>query len=162
QNDLLVFVDIAWDKQVCLLDSKVKCEAVRDIVRHAVQACAHHPAVFAFSVANELPADIVRWSGARAIARVIDDLITDAKEVDPHCLCTYTNFPPTEFLRPQSPDFICFNVYLHNQQPFESYLARLQLMADSKPLMLGELGIDSIREGEDRKCEMLSWQIESA
>src|SRR5262249_27095151 len=51
---------------------------------------------------------------------------------------------------------------LHNQQPFESYLARLQLMADSKPLMLGELGIDSIREGEDRKCEMLSWQIESA
>src|SRR5204863_4298449 len=28
-----------------------------------------------------------------------------------------------------------------------------------KPLLLGEFGIDSGREGEGRKCEMLEWQI---
>ena len=36
------------------------------------------------------------------------------------------------------------------------------MMADSQPLVLGEFGIDSVREGEARKCEMLSWQIEAA
>ena len=36
------------------------------------------------------------------------------------------------------------------------------MIADSKPLMLGEFGIDSIREGEETKCEVLSWQIELA
>ena len=70
------------------------------------------------------------------------------KRADPECLCTFTNYPSTEFLRPQSVDFLCFNVYLHQQQPFESYLARLQMLADGKPLLLGECGVDSLREGE--------------
>jgi GT2 family glycosyltransferase len=48
---------------------------------------------------------------------------------------------------------------LHNEQPFKNYLARLQLLAESKPLLLGEFGIDSLREGEPRKCELLEWQI---
>src|SRR6185295_14451427 len=43
-----------------------------------------------------------------------------------------------------------------------NYHARLQMMAESKPLVLGEFGIDSLREGEAAKCEMLSWQIELA
>ena len=96
------------------------------------------------------------------MADFIDELVAEAKEIDPDCLCTFTNFPPTEFLRPQSVDFVCFNVYLHEQQPFKSYLARLQMIADSKPLVLGEFGIDSLREGEPLKCEILSWQIETA
>ena len=118
-------------------------------MRRAVVACARHPAVFAFSVANEIPPDIVRWSGAQAVADFIDDLVLEAKRADPECLCTFTNFPPTEFLRPQSLDFLCFNVYLHQRQPFENYLARLQMLAEAKPLLLGEFGIDSLREGED-------------
>ena len=96
------------------------------------------------------------------MANFIDELIAEAKRLDPECLCTYANFPPTEFLRPQSVDFVSFNVYLHQEQAFRNYLARLQMLADSKPLLLGEIGIDSLREGEDRKCRMLEWQIESA
>src|SRR5262249_4115292 len=46
--------------------------------------------------------------------------------------------------------------------PFEGYLARLQTLSGAKPLVLGEFGMDSIREGEARKCEFLGWQIESA
>jgi len=82
--------------------------------------------------------------------------------VDPDCLCTYSNFPPTEFLQPSAVDFVTFNVYLHQEPAFKNYLARLQMMADGKPLLLGETGIDSLREGEARKCEMLSWQIEDS
>jgi len=162
QHELLLLIDIPWNKQLCFLDSAKERDAARDDVRRAVRACAHHPAVFAFSVANEIPPDIVRWSGAAKVADFIDDLVLEAKGVDPDCLYTFTNYPPTEFLRPQTLDFACFNVYLHQPQAFKNYLARLQMMADAKPLVLGEFGIDSLREGEAAKCEMLRWQIELA
>ena len=162
EHGLRVLVDIPWNKHVCFLDDPGQMDAAREAVRRAVSACARHPAVFAFSVANEIPADVVRWSGEVAVARFIDSLVDEAKRIDPECLCTYTNFPPTEFLRPQGLDFECFNVYLHNDRSFGNYLSRLQMMADARPLVLGELGVDSVREGEERKCRMLEWQIEGA
>ncbi|MCL4789987.1 MAG: glycosyltransferase [Verrucomicrobia bacterium] len=162
KHGLVLMVDIPWDKHLCFLDSAEQRAAAREAVRQAVSACAGHPAVFAFSLANEIPPDIVRWSGERAVAEFIDELASEARQIDPECLYTFTNYPPTEFLRPQSLDFTCFNVYLHQPQPFKNYLARLQMMADAKPLVLGEFGMDSLREGERRKSETLKWQIELA
>lgn len=161
ERRLKVLVDVPWNRHLCF-DSESRRVEARDAVRRAVEECAGHPAVFAFSVANEIPADIVRWAGARAVSEFVDDLVGQAKQSDPACVCTFTNFPPTEFLQPQRPDFACFNVYLHQERPFQNYLARLQMMAESKPLVLGEFGIDSLREGEARKCETLAWQIEDA
>jgi O-antigen biosynthesis protein len=162
ERKLKVLIDIPWNKHLCFLDSAEHRAKAHEAVRRAVFACARHPAVFAFSVANEIPPDVVRWSGARAIADFIDGLIHEAKRVDQECLCTFTNYPPTEFLRPASVDFVCFNVYLHQPQPFTSYLARLQMLAESKPLLLGEFGMDSLREGEVRQSETLRWQIQCA
>lgn len=161
-QNLKVLIDIPWNRHLCFLDSAEYRAQARQAVRRAVLSCARHPAVFAFSIANEIPSDIVRWSGAKAVANFIDELISEAKRADPDCLCTFTNYPPTEFLCPRSTDFVCFNLYLHDRQPFRNYLARLQMLADSKPLVLGEFGIDSLREGEARKCEILQWQIEDA
>src|SRR5262249_21226876 len=45
---------------------------------------------------------------------------------------------------------------------FEAYLARLQTLADCKPLVLSELGMDSVRESETRKSDLLHAEIESA
>ncbi len=157
-----VWVDIPWDKHVCFLETTETRTRALVTVRRAVTVCAGHPAIFAFSVANEIPPDVVRWSGARAVASFIDELVAEAKAADPGCLCTFTNYPPTEFLRPQSLDFLCFNVYLHHRQPFRNYLARLQMIAGDRPLVLGEFGLDTIREGEPAQAEMLPWQIESA
>lgn len=159
EHGLKLLIDVPWSKHSCFLDSESSRDETRAAVRRAARLCAGHPAVFALSVVNEIPPDIVRWSGARAVADFIDELINEVKAVDPECLCTFTSFPPTEFLRPQNPDFLCFNVYLHQRRPFENYLARLQMIADDKPLVLGEFGIDSIREGEAQKCEILAWQI---
>ena len=161
EHRLKVLVDVPWNKHLCFDSEKRRGEA-RETVRRVVDAGAAHPAVFGYSVANEIPPDIVRWAGPRAVAEFIDELIGEAKEADPECLCTFTNFPSTEFLRPQNPDFVCFNVYLHQERPFHDYLARLQMLADSKPLVLGEFGMDSLREGEARKSETLSWQIQEA
>jgi glycosyltransferase involved in cell wall biosynthesis len=162
QHQLKLLIDIPWGKHLCFLDSPVFRDEARQAVRSAVLSCARHPALFAYSLVNEIPPDVVRWSGAVAVADFLDELANVAKDVDPECLCTFGNFPPTEFLRPQAMDFLCFNVYLHQQRPFENYLARLQMIADSKPLILGEIGMDSLRQGEDQQAEALDWQIESA
>jgi len=162
EHELKVLIGIPWNQHLCFLDSPAQRKEARDAVRRAVSTCARHPAVFAFSVANEIPPDIVRWSGARAVADFIDDLVHEAKRADPGCLCTFTNYPPTEFLHPQSLDFACFNIYLHQPEPLANYLARLQMQVEGKPLLLGEFGLDSLREGEARQSELLELQIESA
>ncbi len=162
EHELKLLVDVPWQKHLCFLESEKSKAEARDSVRAAVQACQGHPAVFAYSVVNEIPAEIVRWSGVRRVTDFIEELVDVAKSADPDCLSTFTSYPPTEFLRPQNIDFVCFNVYLHSRKSFENYLARLQTLSDAKPLVLGEFGIDSLREGEALKCEVLTWQIVSA
>ncbi|HNR71665.1 MAG TPA: glycosyltransferase [Verrucomicrobiota bacterium] len=161
-HELKVLVDIPWNQHLCFLDSAARRAEAMDAVRRAVSGCARHPAVFAFSVASELAPDIVRWSGPRAVSAFLERLMREAKRIDPDCLCTFTSYPPTEALRPAAADFVCFNLYLHREKPFRDYLARLQIHADAKPLLLGEFGIDALREGEARQAEILAWQIESA
>ena len=69
EHKLKVLVDIPWQRKLCFLDSAQYRAEACDAVRRAVYACGRHPAVFAFSVANEIPPDIVRWSGARPSRR---------------------------------------------------------------------------------------------
>jgi len=162
EHDLKVLVDIPWAKHLCFLDTAVSQNEARRIVREAVTACKDHPAILAFSVVNEITAEIVRWSGVARVQAFINGLIDEARGIDPQCLFTFTSFPPTEFLQVDNADFVCFNVYLHDPKAFSGYLARLQTLADSKPLVLGEFGMDSLREGEAHKSEFLAWQIELA
>jgi hypothetical protein len=162
EHSLKIMIDVPWPKHLCFLESFAVQQEARQSVRQAVTDCKGHPAVFAYSVVNEVPAEIVRWSGASEITRFIDELVGEAKTIDPNCLCTFASFPPTEFLFPAKIDFLCYNVYLHQPNAFEAYLARLQMLADNKPLLLGEFGIDSIRESEEKKCELLRNQIQLA
>lgn len=159
---LKVLIDIPWSKHLCFLDSTDTQKQARAAVRQAAEHCKGHPALFGFSVVNEIGADIVRWSGVERVEKFIDRLVCDVKTIDPDVLCTFTSFPPSEYLHPSEIDFHCFNVYLHHRPAFEAYLTRLQTLADSKPLVLGEFGMDSIREGEAHKQEFLAWQIEAA
>ena len=60
EHGLKLLIDIPWRKDRVFLDvPKLRNEA-RVAVRDAVALCARHPAVFAFSVVNEIPSDIVR------------------------------------------------------------------------------------------------------
>ncbi|MDP9292556.1 MAG: glycosyltransferase, partial [Verrucomicrobiota bacterium] len=67
----------------------------------------------------------------------------------------------TEFLLPQNVDFYTFNVYLHRRQDFERYLARLQNLAEDKPLVFGEFGMDTFRHTETEQAEMLGWHVDA-
>src|SRR6266850_290521 len=161
EHELKILVDIPWEKNRCFLDSEKTKQAAREVVRRVVHEGAGHAAIFAYSIVNEIASDIVRWSGARAVENFLDELIAVAKEADPGCLCTFSNYPPTEFLHPRTIDFLSFNVYLHQRKVYENYLYRLQMLAEKKPLLISEFGIDSLREGEEAKCEILSWQVET-
>jgi O-antigen biosynthesis protein len=161
EHQLRLFIDIPWSKHLCFLDSPSMKARAQEAVRDGVAACRQHPAVFAYSVVNEIPAEIVRWSGVPAVTAFIEELVAIAKETDPACLCTFASYPPTEYLLPQNLDFVCFNLFLHQRPALDRYLARLQMLADTRPLVIGECGIDALREGEARQAEILAWQVES-
>jgi glycosyltransferase involved in cell wall biosynthesis len=155
-----VFVDVPWSKHRCFLESPEDMESGRRAVREAARTCKGHPAILALSVVNEVPADVVRWLGREQVERYIDELVAIAHQEDPEVLATFASFPPTEYLHPSTVDFYTMNVYLHRREKFRSYLQRLQNLADEKPLLLGEYGIDSIRNGESEQAELLGMHLE--
>jgi glycosyltransferase involved in cell wall biosynthesis len=159
---LWVLVGLAWTQHACFLDSPATTESNRELVREGVRSVAGHPAVLAYLVGNEIPPDVVRWCGPEHIRDFLRVLAEDVREIDPDSLVSYANFPSTEYLDVDGIDFVCFNVYLHDEVAFRRYLARLQNLAEDKPLVLTEFGIDSIREGSARQAEILSWQIRAA
>lgn len=157
---LKIFLDVAWPKNLTFIGNDEIEQQARDAVRSAARECGSHPAIFAISVVNEIPADIVRYVGADKVEDFIDELIDIVKEECPDCLATFANFPTTEYLRPRKLDFVCFNVYLHYEDTFRNYLARLQNIAGELPLMLGEYGIDTHREySEDKQAEILAAHV---
>src|SRR5579884_3350784 len=159
---LKLLVGLPWTQHVAFLDSREMQQRIRRAVTDGVRACARHPAVFAYLVGNEIPPDIVRWHGAEPVRRFLKSLVAQVKREHPGALVSYANFPTTEYLTIDFTDFVCFNVYLHEEAAFRSYLARLHNLAPDRPLVLSEFGIDSLREGEDRQSEILSWQLAAA
>jgi len=157
---LKVLVDVPWSKHHCFLDSKVDVREARRAVDQAARESREHPALFALSVANELPPDVVRWLGPSRVEAFVDELVDVAHQADPDALVTFASFPPTEYLRPRSVDFYTMNVYLHRREKLRAYLQRLQNLAEEKPLVLGEYGIDSLRNGDEEQAELLGMHLE--
>ncbi|MBA3881374.1 MAG: glycosyltransferase [Chthoniobacterales bacterium] len=156
-----VLVTLPWAKHVEFLRQQRQRGAVTESVRAAVAEHAGHPAIFGYLVGNEISPTMVRWLGVRRVTEFIEHLICVSREANPDVLYSYASYPPTEFLLPQNVDFLCFNVYLHNQREFERYLLRLQNLAEERPLILGEFGMDTIRHSEEEQAGMLSWHLDS-
>jgi GT2 family glycosyltransferase len=161
RKGLRVMAGIPWEQHITFLDDRSRVRAIEDATRAAVRSCADHPAILCFAVGNEIPASIVRWHGRRRVERFIERLYAIVKEEDPVALVTYVNFPTTEFLQLPFLDFLCFNVYLESQERLEAYLMRLQNLADERPLLMAEIGLDSRRHGAQAQADSLAWQIRS-
>src|SRR5258708_5735171 len=114
QNDLLLLVDVPWFSPQCPINPVTARAAVRD----AVAQCGAHPAVFAFSVVNEITPEAAQKFGVAATVHLIEELIAEARCIQPGCLCPFANYPPADFLQPRNADFACCNVYLHDLPPF--------------------------------------------
>src|SRR5262245_32814377 len=105
-----VFVDVPWPKHLCFLDNRDVQREARRLVHEAARHGRDHSSVFAYSIGNEIPPNIVRWSGARRVERFLRELSDVAKQADPQALCTYASYPSTEYLDLTAFDFATFNV----------------------------------------------------
>lgn len=162
RQGLRVIVGLAWSQHICFLDDRNISEKIREDLRREVRATENHPAILAFAIGNEIPAQIVRWQGKEKIEQFLKQLYEDVKREAPQALVTYVNYPPTDYLDLSFLDFICFNVFLHHEDDFKAYLSKLHNVAGNQPLVLTELGMDSISHGEDGQAEFLDWQLREA
>ena len=154
-------VSIPWAEHIEFLNQRKIRREIEQAIKDAVRTNRGHPAMFGYLIGNEIPSQMVRWLGPQRVTEFLEELIYLAKRENPDTLYSYASFPPTEYLLPQNADFFTFNVYLHNQADFDRYLARLQNLAEDRPLILGEFGMDTIRHREEEQAEILEWHIES-
>ncbi len=156
---LRVMVGVWWPQNVAFLDDKKKTKQIIQEWREAVRKCNQHPAILCYCIGNEISASIVRWYGRHRIEAFIEQMYLAGKAEDPKGLFTYVNFPSTEYLQLPFLDLVCFNVYLETPEKYKSYLARLQNIADERPLVIAELGLDSRTNGEEVQAQSLDWQV---
>jgi len=162
-HGLRVLVTIPWAQHVAFLDSRDTVAQIRGTVRAAADTLAGHPALLGLLVGNEIPPDIVRWHGPERIRAFLASLVAEVKERSPEVLVSYASFPPTEYLDVVDlVDFVAFNVYLHREPEFRRYVSRLQNLASDRPLVLTELGVDSLREGRAQQAELVGWMVRAA
>jgi cellulose synthase/poly-beta-1,6-N-acetylglucosamine synthase-like glycosyltransferase len=158
KHGLRVMVGIPVEVPMALIDESGKPHEIEDWVRKQLRTCAGHPAVFCYTIGNEIAPAVVRWHGRRRVEKFLERLYRLAKQEDPGVLVTYVNFPTTEYLQLPFLDFLCFNVYLETQGALEAYIARLHNLSNDRPLLLAEIGLDSLRNGEEKQAETLNWQ----
>ena len=163
KHGLRVMVGLSAEQYVgFLIDKKKSAPNIQELVRAKVRACAGHPSLLCYALGNEIPAPIARWLGRRQVERYLAQLYRVVKAEDPDGLVTYVNYPTTEYLQLPFLDFVCFNVYLESQERFEAYLARLHILAGDRPLIMSEVGLDSLRNGRFNQARVLDWQVRSS
>jgi GT2 family glycosyltransferase len=162
QHGLRVLIGLPWEQHVTFLAERGRARDIERRVRAGARACASHPAVLGYAVGNEIPSLMVRWYGHRRVQQYIERLYWAAKAEDPEGLVTYVNYPSTEYLELPFLDFVAFNVYLESQDRLRAYLARLQNITGDRPLVMAEVGLDSLRHGLIQQARVLEWQAQTA
>ncbi|HJT35289.1 MAG TPA: glycosyltransferase [Pirellulales bacterium] len=162
ERGISVLVDVPWAKHLCFLEEGEAGREARRAVQLAATRGRSYASVLAYSIGNEIPPDVIRWHGSRRVARLLAELRDVAKQADPQGLVTYASYPPTEYLDLSWVDFATFNVYLHDTVAFRRYLFRLQNLVGGKPLVLGEIGMDTLRHGDEGQAEFLAGHLREA
>ncbi|WP_217914441.1 glycosyltransferase [Miltoncostaea marina] len=159
RHGLRVMVGLSAEQYVGYLADPRGAPDVERMVRERVRSVAGHPALLCYALGNEIPAQLARWLGRRRIERHLEVLYRAVKEEDPAGIVTYVNYPTTEYLQLPFLDAVSFNVYLESRERLTAYIARLQNIAGDRPLLMSELGLDAMRNGEWRQAEVLDWQL---
>src|SRR5438105_3357632 len=162
RHGLHVMVGLSAEQYLGFLIDRRQAPDVAALIRAKVRACAGHPALLCYGLGNEIPAPMARWLGRRKVEHYLERMYRVVKDEDPDGLVTYVNYPTTEYLRLPFLDLLCFNVYLESPERLDAYLARLQNLAGDRPLVMSELGLDSLRNGEDVQARSLDWQVRTA
>jgi len=158
-HGLKVIIGLCWEQHIVDFVEQSRARKIFASVSEQVRQCNNHSAILAFTLGNEIPSSVVRWLGAKRVEKFLHRLFQLVKTLAPDSLITYVNFPPTEYLVLPFVDFVSFNVYLETQQQLQSYLNRLHNLAAEKPVLMAEIGLDSLRNGTRLQSEVLDWQL---
>ena len=159
RHGLHVMVGLSAEQYVGYLVDRKGAPNIGREVRRKVREVAGHPALLCYALGNEIQAPMVRWLGRRKVERYLEDLYGCVKDEDPDGIVTYVNYPSTEYLELPFLDVLAFNVYLEQEERLEAYLARLHSLAGDRPLLMSELGLDALRNGELTQAVVLDWQL---
>jgi GT2 family glycosyltransferase len=159
RHGLYVMVGLSAEQYVGYLIDKKDAPDIEGLVRAKVRTCAGHPALLCYAIGNEIAAPVARWLGRRRVERYLEGLYRAIKAEDPAGLVTYVNYPTTEYLQLPFLDLVCFNVYLESPGTLDDYLARLQNIAGDRPVVMSEIGLDGMRNGELAQAVTLDWQV---
>jgi hypothetical protein len=158
---LRVITGIPWAQHISFLDSSHKRKEIRCTIVQSVRANRDIPPRWRIWWVMRFPRNCALvWCQARS--RFLRELVDAAKTADPDVLVSYANFPSTEYLETDFTDFLAFNVYLHREEDFRRYLFHLLNLAGDRPLVLTEIGMDSIREGVQSQAKFLSQQLSAS
>ncbi len=161
-SGLRVLVGLGAERYVGYLNDARGARRVEETIHRNTAFCGGHPAVLCYAVGNEIPAPIVRWFGRRRMQRLLARLVDVVRRDDPAALVTYANYPSTEYLQLPFLDLFAFNVYLEDAEDLGAYTARLQNIAGDRPLVMTELGLDSVRHGADVQAASVAKQVRTA
>ena len=162
RHGLRVMVGLSAEQYIGYVIDKRRDVDVEQVLRERVRRCADHPALLCYALGNEIPAHVARWYGHRRVERYLERLYRVVKEEDPSGLVTYVNYPTTEYLELPFLDLLCYNVYLESQRDLDAYLPRLHNIAGDRPLIMSEIGLDALRNGEQTQARSVEWQIRTA
>lgn len=154
ERGLHVLVGLPWEQHVAFPDARDLRQRLRRAVRDT-----RHPAVMAYAIGNEIPAPLVRWHGPARTAALLRTLADVVRQEDPRPV-TYASYPTTEYLELPFLDFLTFNVFL--ERGLDEYLPRLHHLANGRPVVLGEIGLDSRAHGEQRQADVIRTQVRQA
>jgi GT2 family glycosyltransferase len=153
---LRLLVGVPWAQHIRFLDTREDRRDARRRVREAAVSMRAASNLLALLIGNEIPPQVVRWYGPARVESFLGELMSEVKDIDPGALVSYASFPMTEYLELGFLDLLSFNVYLHRERDLRRYLARLQNVAGTKPLLLTEFGVDSGREGEEKQARIVA------
>jgi GT2 family glycosyltransferase len=159
RHGLRVMVGLSAEQYVGYLIDRGEAPDIEDLTREKVRRCAGHPALLCYALGNEIPSTLARWLGHRRVEQYLARLYRTVKAEDPGALITYVNYPTTEYLQLPFLDLVCFNIYLESQDRLEAYLSRLHNLAGNRPVVMSEIGLDSLRNGQEVQGRSLDWQI---
>ncbi len=159
---LWVFAGLKWQSWCDFISNPSAYSAARVDLAEGLDMWGGHPALAGVFVANEIPADMVRWMGVQKVRAAIEELISMGKKRRPDLLFAYASFPTTEFLEPDNADFTAMNVFLEEREKFSAYLPRLHNVAGDRPVLISEFGLDTQRGSEIGQRDAFEWCVQES
>lgn len=156
---LAVFAGLRWGQGMNFRDEPRHFTAAKVALEQGLASIADHPALVGVYVANEIPADMVRWMGPAFVRDSLEQLISLGRTLAPQLLFAYANYPSTEYVEPENADFTAFNVFLEHETSLRNYLPRLHHLAGDRPVVISEFGLDTQRHGAETQAATFRWGL---